>query len=40
MTEQSYSWAYIPRENYNSKRYMHCNVHSSSIYNSHYVDAT
>ena len=33
MTLQSYSWAYTPRENHNSKRYMHPYVHCSTIYN-------
>ena len=33
MTLKSYSWAYMPRENHNSKRYMHSYVHCSTIYN-------
>ena len=39
MTKQSYSWAY-QRENHNSKRYMHPNVHHSTIYNSQDMKAT
>ena len=31
--QQSHSW-YIPRQNYNLKRYMHPNVPSSTIHNS------
>ena len=33
MIQQSNSW-HISRQNYSSKRYMHCCVHSSTIYNS------
>ena len=33
MTQKPYFWAYT-RENSNPKRYMHPNVHSSTIYNS------
>ena len=31
---------HIPRENYNSKRHMHSNVHCSTIYNSQVIEAT
>ena len=31
---------HIPRENHNSKRHMHPNVHSSTNYNSQDVEAT
>ena len=31
---------HIPRENYNSKRYMHPSVHCSTIYNSQDIEAT
>ena len=31
---------YIPRENHNSKRHMHPNVHFSTIYNSPVMEAT
>ena len=31
---------HIPRQNYNSKRYMHPNVHSSTVYNSQDMEAT
>ena len=31
---------HIPRENYNSKRHMHPNVHCSTIYNSQVMKAT
>ena len=31
---------YIPRENHNSKRYMHSSVHCSTIYNSQDMEAT
>jgi len=31
---------YICRENHNSKRYMHPNVHSSTVYNRQYMEAT
>ena len=30
----------IPRENYNSKRHMHPNVHCNTIYNSQVMEAT
>ena len=33
MIQQSHSWVYT-RQNYNSKRYMHPYVHSSTIYDS------
>ena len=34
MTHKFYSWVYIPKnKNINLKRCMHCNVHSSIIYN-------
>ena len=31
---------HIPRENHNSKRHMHPNIHCSTIYNSHVMEAT
>ena len=31
---------HIPREEHNSKRHMHPNVHCSTIYNSHVMEAT
>ena len=31
---------HVSRENYNSKRYRHLNVHSSTIYNSRDMEAT
>lgn len=31
---------HISRQSYNSKRYMHPNVHSSAVYNSQYTEAT
>ena len=31
---------YVPGENYNSKRYMHPNVHCSTIYNRQDTEAT
>ena len=34
------SQLYISRENHNSKRYMHPNVHCSTIYNSQDMEAT
>ena len=44
MTQQSHSEKiqekHIPGENHNSKRYMHPNVHCSTIYNSHVMEAT
>ena len=39
MILQTHSWAFF-RENYNSKRYMHPNVHNSTIYNSQDLEAT
>ena len=39
MIKQSQSWAYILRK-HNLKRYMHPNVHSSTIYNSQDVEAS
>ena len=39
MIHQSYSWADIKR-NYNLKRYMHPNVHCSTIYKSQDREAT
>ena len=39
MILQTHSWAFF-RENYNSKRYMHPNVHNSTIYNSQDMEAT
>ena len=38
MIQQSHP--YISRENPNSKRYMHPNVHSSTIYNSQEMEIT
>lgn len=38
MIMQSYSWAY--QENHNSKRPMHHNLHSSTVYNSQDVKTT
>ena len=36
MIQQSHSWVYIQKEeNINSKRCMHLNVHSITIYNSY-----
>ena len=34
MIQQSHSWIYIQTKNYNSKRYMHPDGHSSTIHNS------
>jgi len=31
---------HIPRENCNSKRYIHPSVHQSTIYNSQYMETT
>ena len=39
MTQQSHYWAHT-RENHNSKRHMHPNVHCSTIYNSQFMEAT
>ena len=39
MTPQSIP-GHIPGENHNSKRYMHHNVHYSTIYNSQDMEAT
>ena len=39
MIQQSHSWAYI-WTNYNSERYMHPKVHSSTIYNTQEMEAT
>ena len=39
MSQQSHYW-HIPRENHNSKRHMHPNVHCSTIYNSQVMEAT
>ena len=38
MIQQFHSWA--SREISNSKRYMHPNVHSSTVYNSQDMEAT
>ena len=40
MIQQSYSWAYIPGENHNSKRHMHPNIHSGTTYNSQDMETT
>ena len=41
MIQQFHSWLYIwKKENTNSKRYMHLNVHSSTIYYSQDIKAT
>ena len=41
MIQQSHSWQYIQKnENTNLKRYMHPNVHSSTIYDSQDMEAT
>ena len=40
MIQQCHSLAYIYRENYNLKRYMHPYVHSSIIYDSQDMEAT
>ena len=39
MTQQSHS-GHIPRENHNSRRYMHPNMHCSTLYNSQDTEAT
>ena len=39
MIQQSPSW-HISRQNYNSKRYMHPYVHSSTIHNSQHMETT
>ena len=39
MIQQSHTW-HISRQNYNLKRYMHSNVHSSTIYNSQDMETT
>ena len=40
MIQQFHSWAYIwKKENTNSKRYMHRNIHTSTIYNSQDMEA-
>ena len=39
MTQQFHYWAYT-RENHNSKRPMHPNVHCSTIYDSQVMEAT
>ena len=39
MILQFHSWAYI-QTNYNLKRYIHPNVHGSSVYNSQDMEAT
>ena len=39
MSLQSYS-GHIPRENHNSRRYMHPNMHCGTIYNSQDMEAT
>ena len=40
MIQQSHSYVSGKDENSKSKRYMHPNVHSSTIYNSQYMEAT
>ena len=41
MIQQFHSWVYIQKnENTNLKRHMHPNVHNSTIYNSHDMEAT
>ena len=41
MFQQFYSWVYTEKKwNTNSKRYMHPNVHSNTIYNSQNMEAT
>ena len=40
MILQSHSWAYSPERKQNLKRYMHSNVHGSTIYNSQDMEAT
>ena len=39
MIQQFHSWC-IPKQNTNSKRQMHCNVHSSIIYNCQDMETT
>ena len=40
MIQQSHFWAYIWKKLNNLKRYMHLNIHSSTIYNSQDIEAT
>ena len=40
MIQQSHTTGHIPRENHNSKRHMHPNVHRGTIYNSQVMEAT
>ena len=41
MIQQFHSWAYIQKdENFNLKRHIYPNVHSSIIYNSQDMEAT
>ena len=40
MNQQYYSQAYISREKYGSKGYMHPNVHCNTGYNSQEMEAT
>ena len=32
MIQQSHSWAYIQKNNYNSKRYMHPYIHIATLF--------